>query len=477
MKIMKDYNLIKSVLLGVLVVGFFACDETTMDSIDQNPNAPTDVTISLLLPQTTISTIHGIAGGAGARYSSKFVEHVANVHVNERQPFDVNAGVWSNIYSTLMDLSLIIEKGSEGGSQEGHFVEVGIAKILYAYTLSVGTDLFGDMPHSEALQGSSNRSPNFDTQENIYDFLQMYLDEAIVDLDRGTLGNINHFDLVFRGDIEMWKKTAFALKARLYNRLSNIDPEGSAMNSLEALANSYTSEAESFIFDGYLSGSTNDNPWTSRQKSQQGYAVSTTFLDVINEFNDPEFIDPRVEIWLTRIEGEFVGAPPGTAQSDVSHILYSPPSTQTVLYDEAPQPVLTYDELKFIEAEAHFRLGNLSDANTAYEEAVIAACRRAGLTEEQVEMYVSQGDVFPGESELALDHIILQKYISLWMFQSLEAYNDVRRTGILQVNDPRGLPLRLPYPPSEINRNSNAPTHITNVSIYEIPVWWALGGN
>ena len=105
--------------------------------------------------------------------------------------------------------------------------------------------------------------------------------------------------------------------------------------------------------------------------------------------------------------------------------------------------------------------------------AVLAACRRAGITEEEINAYVSQGTVFPGEGGLTLDHIIRQKNISFWMFQSLEAYNDQRRTGIPEMNDPRGTPLRLPYPPSEVNRNPNTPSNINDVTIYEIPVWWA----
>src|SRR5690606_29756422 len=121
---------------------------------------------------------------------------------------------------------------SEGGSEEGQYTAAGIAKILYAYTLSVGTDFFGEMPHTEALQGSLNRAPAFDDQETIYSFLQQILDEAIADLDRVSVGGIERIDLIFRGDTEMWKKTAYGLKARLSNRLSNINPESSANEAL-----------------------------------------------------------------------------------------------------------------------------------------------------------------------------------------------------------------------------------------------------
>jgi len=466
-------NWIVCLKLVLLICLFSACDDATMDSINKNPNAPEEVTISLLLPQVTISTIHGVAGNGSGEYASLFVEHAANVHVNERQPFDVNSGIWNRIYSTLKDASIIIEQGSDGGSQEGHYAEVGIAKILYTYTLSVGTDLFGSMPHSDALKGSENRTPSFDDQEDIYTFMQLYLDEAIDDLNSGTVGNLANFDLIFSGDIEMWKKTAYALKARLYNRLSNLDPAGSANNALSALTQAFATEDEGFVFDGYLAGSTNDNPWTEWQKAENGYAVSETIIEVINSFNEPGYVDPRADLWFTRINGEIIGAPPGIAESDVSHTTYSAPSNETVLYDEAPQPMITYDEMKFIEAEAHLRLGNSSEANEAYEEAVRAAVNRAGISVEETEIYVSQGEVYPGEAELDLEDIILQKYISFWMFQSLEAYNDIRRTGVLELKDPRGLPLRLAYPPSEINRNPNTPSNINDITIYEVPVWWA----
>ncbi len=460
--------------LGLLISLLLSCSDDTLDAINENPNEPTDVPIAALLPQATVSTIAGVAGDGAGEYAPYFVEHTANVHPNVRRPELVNDDVWNSTYNTLMDLQTIIEKGSEGGDEEGFYSAVGVAKVLYAYALSVGTDFFGEMPHSEALQGSVNRAPAFDEQETIYAFLQQRLDEAIADLNReSAVGDLAQIDLVYQGDTELWIKTAYALKARLYNRLSNVDPEQSARNALDAINQSFTSPEENFVFEGYLTGLTNDNPWAAVQKSQQTYAVGTTFIELMDSFTEPDFTDPRAERWFTTIEGEFVGAPPGEALTDQEHVLYSAPSDE-VLYDAAPQPLLTYDELKFIEAEAQLRLGNAADAYAAYQEAVRAALARAEVAEEDAGAYVNQSTVFPGADGLTLEHIIGQKNISFWLFQSIEAYNDYRRTGIPNtLSDPRGTPLRLAYPPSEINRNSNAPDNINDVTIYEIPVWWA----
>lgn len=465
-------NTFKHILL-IIILCNFSCSEDKFDEINKNQNSPTDVPISLLLPHVIVNTISGVAGDGAGEYASFFVEHATNVHINQRRPNNVNSTVWSRIYSNLNDLKTIVEKGSAGGNEDGQYFAVGIAKILYSYTLSIGTDLFGAMPHTEALDGSLNRTPIFDSQQEIYTFIQQYLDEAIDDLNKPSLSNYSNEDLIFNGNSEMWKKTAYSLKARLYNRLSNIDAQSSAQNALSALQAGFSNESESFTFDGYLPGNTNDNPWTGWQKQEQTYAVSRTFIDLVAEFSEGGSEDPRAELWFTRINGEFVGAPSGEAESDLTHTTYSAPSTETVLYDEAPQPLITYDELKFIEAEAQLRLNNRSAANAAYEEAVIAALKRVGINNGAIDDYTSQTVVFPGENGLTLEHIIKQKNISFWMFQSLEAYNDQRRTGIPGMNDPGGTPLRLPYPPSEVNRNANTPSEINDVTIYEISVWWA----
>ncbi len=468
---MKNIILKKCLWMGIVSCLFMSCSDDILDEINKSPNVPTDVPISLLLPQAITSTITGIAGGGIGEYSSFFVEHTTNVHLNPKMPYDINSYVWTNIYATLNDLKIIIDKGSVGGTEEGKFFEVGIAKIMYAYTLSIGTDFFDDMPHSKALQGSLDRTPDFDDQETIYAFLQSILDEAVIDINKGSLGDVERIDLIFQGDPEMWVKTAYALKARLYNRLSNIDAESSVINTLDALAKAYTSEDEGLIFDLYITGSANDNPWAGWQKNEDIYAVSKTFVDLLNSYNDSGYADPRAEIWFTKIDNEFVGAPAGESESDLTHVLYSAPS-ENVLFDESPQPLLTYDEMKFIEAEVLFRSGTIAEANAAYEEAVRSACKRSGISETDINAYVNQGKVFPGESGLTLDHIIEQKYISFWMFQSIEAYNDFRRTGIPQMNDPRGTPLRLAYPPTEISRNPNTPSDINDITIYDISIWW-----
>src|SRR5690606_4179436 len=102
-----------------------------------------------------------------------FVEHTTGVHgqlEGADKRTEINSTMvnnsWNTIYADfLSDLEAIIERGSAGGAEEGAFTSVGIAKVLKAFGFSVATDLWGEVPFSEALKGSENRTPAFDSQE------------------------------------------------------------------------------------------------------------------------------------------------------------------------------------------------------------------------------------------------------------------------------------------------------------------------
>lgn len=176
----------------------------------------------------------------------------------------------------------------------------------------------------------------------------------------------------------------------------------------------------------------------------------------MNHYTDTPFSDPRMERWFSKIDESFVGAPPNNTITDPAHIRFSAPSTQYILYDRAPQLLIRYSELKFIEAECNWRLGNASKSNEAYEIAVREALTEREIPESQIAFFVNESSVLPGAENLTLQHIMEQKWISFWLFQSIEAYSDVRRTGYPEMKSGR-FPLRIPYPDSERSRNPHAP--------------------
>lgn len=457
----------KSIALLLLVsIIVSSCSDDIMDKIDTNPNTPTAVNVRLLLPHTISSVVYGVAGNFTVRQISFNMEHTANVSVNNVfDPFFINETLWQNGFIALNDIKVLMEYADRDNLQ---FYK-GIGQVLQVYTISMLTDVYGDIPFSEALQGSNIRNPKFDSQESIYNEMFRILDDAISNLSSNSVDNPGNTDLIFNGNRTLWLKSAYALQARLHNRLSRIDGTESASAALSAISNSFANASEGLVFSKYQTGTAHDNPWTGFQKAQRVFAISESLINHFNNVSGNIFDDPRAVKWFNQIDGNFVGAPVDNAPADPNFIRFSSPTVQNVLADDAPQPLIRFDELMFIKAEAHLRLGQNEQALAAFRDAITANMRINNIPQQEINSYLSKLNV----QNLTLNDIISQKYISFFMFNPVEAFNDWRRTGFPQLTSQTRQVLRLPYPNTEANRNPNTPTEINEATIYSIPVWWA----
>jgi hypothetical protein len=460
------------VITGILSVGIFhSCSDDKFDEIGTNPNSPTEVPIKLLMPQVVVETAFAVAGTDLAWYSSVFVEHTTGVHgqletADKRTAINSTIGnnSWNSLYAgALTDLKIIAERGSDGGTEEGHWNAVGIAKVLMAYNYSVATDLWGEVPFSEALQVRENRTPVFDAQQDVYTGMLDLLDEAIADLGKESVSSVGTSDFYYNGDADSWIKAAYALKARFYNHLSKKDPSGSANDVLTSVAASFEDNSESMIFDSFTTDATGEHPWFQELNDRSHHAVSTTIFDIITDLGDP-----RGDLWFGTVGGAVVPAPNGTAFTDQGGNIYSRASG-TYLTATSPLPIITYDEIKFLEAEANLRLNNRPEAYAAYLAGIEAAMERAEVDDDDIVDYLAKGSIAVGESNLTMEDIITQKYIAFWLFQPIEAYNDYRRTEIPTLNNPVAPPPnRFPYPQDEVAANPNVPARTI-----QNKVWWA----
>jgi hypothetical protein len=213
--------------------------------------------------------------------------------------------------------------------------------------------------------------------------------------------------------------------------------------------------------------------------------ISSGVVDAMKEYLEPNedvLADPRANIWFTKINNRIVTPPTSRANTDVTlnGTFYSKP-----LYLQnrtSPLPILTFAELKFIEAEAQLRMGDRAKAYTAYEAALRSALAQSAifnpavaLTTAQINAYLARPKVLMGSTRVTLKDIILQKYIHLFVFQSQEAYNDIRRTALLKLTDPDGTAKRFPYPGDEMTRNANAPQFSSIETVYQTSarLFWA----
>ena len=472
---MKKYVSIFSVLLLMLYT--FSCSDEIMDEIDTDPNNPTDVPISMLMSGCTAATPYWVTGTTLAWYSSIFIEHTCGAHGQMRDAdrrANINSQLGENswafqIYPRLLpDLKIIVEKGSTGGSEEGKWIDVGIAKVLQAYTFLASTDTWGRIPYSQATQGADNRKPAYDTQESIYTAAMALLDDAISDLQKDNISATAGEDYIYGGDPDAWIIAAYSLKARYANRLSKIDPTGSAANALAAAANGFTSSLDDFTFDNWANDLGHENTWFQEENERRHHAVSVTFYDILDEVNDP-----RIPLFITQVNGEYVPAQNGTSEEDQAGTLYSRMS-DNVINATAPLPIMTYAELKFIEAECHLRKASpdATAALAAYSEGLDAALLQAGVDSAAMEAYLAQAEVLPTDAaSLTMDMIYRQKYIHLWPYGAVEAFAEWRRTGYPTLTNPFEAPRRFPYPQNEISGNAD---NVPDVTPYN-GVWWDDG--
>lgn len=476
----------KLILLWCTGLWFIGCSDSELDTIDQNPNLVREVPLSAQLPNVIIAYNQQIVGGDAAIMAGYASE--GNAYALGINPYDAfplfNFEAWNNGYLLLTDLAVMKSQAIE----EEAWAYAGIADLFKVLTVSNLTDLYGAIPYSEALDPNIN-APNFDSPEIIYADLFTILNTASENLRR-PVGNIapENDDFIFNGNIGLWQKTVEALRARLLMRLVNVQADN-AETALDAIDNAFMSGDEDFTLGIYTDIIQNANPLATPEIIQPRTSVGTGIISVMETFTGDGNLanDPRAALWFTvplAATDGFVPAPNGTAMEDFQNPmgdLYSKPIF--LQSASAPFPMLTFTEQLFIKAEAEFRLGNRQQAYATYLEAIRTALNKATgfdtdaapIDQGMMDAYIASPGVAIGAENLTMDAIIGQKLIYLYQFQTIEMYNDIRRTGVLEATNPKGRANQFTYPDSELNRNPNVPTSVTALSIFDdgTKLFWA----
>jgi hypothetical protein len=141
--------------------------------------------------------------------------------------------------------------------------------------------------------------------------------------------------------------------------------------------------------------------------------------------------------------------------------------------DAAPLTILTFAEVKFIEAEAAFRDNNKALAYTAYQAGIKASMDKLGVPAADATKYITA--VSKGQASLTRLDIFREKYVVTYL--NSEAWNDVRRFDYKYKDFklPVGAVLgdkfirRVAYPAEEITENgSNVPAEVP----LSTELWW-----
>jgi len=469
-----------------LALGVSACDND-LTSINQNPNGPTDVAAEYLFPQGVTSVVATLRGtGFDMTMTSLWAQHYAKIQYVDEDRYDIRPGSidawWSGLYSGgLQDLKQAVDKATAANKPN----QVAASQIMRTWTFGVMTDLWGDIPYSEANAGDAadgTTTPKYDRQQDIYTGMFATLKDASDKITAGGAG-FGNADPIYDGDMARWKKFANSLRARYAMRLSKRDPTAARAQLTAALAAGvFTSNDDGAALT--WSAEPNVAPIYNNAKTRDDHRVSKTLVDTLKSLSDPRLAVYAQCTAVSAAAGgcDYIGVPNGlTSPAAIALGLTKTSKIGKVFHAaQAPSWLMDYAEVLFIQAEAAQRGWTAGNAATLYNAGIAASLSQNGVSASAIAAYVAQPKV-AYSAATGLTQIALQKWIALYG-QGSEAWAEYRRTGVpsLKAGPAAILPTvarRLTYPLSEQSFNKaarDAAIATQGADALTTRVWWDM---
>lgn len=504
----------KEIILAIAILFAAAGCTENFDELEKDPVAlSANPAGQLTFTQLCMSGDGYYQWRANLIYSGGFVQHYAGAwNVTEygtrfKKNDDYATAIWRNGYANeLKNVVDILEKTSGDPAAVNMNAVAKIMKVMVAQRL---TDLYGDIPYSEAGLGFSKGivTPKYDTQEEVYMAFFSELDEAYNQLNAG--GGTVRGDLFYNGDIAKWKKLANTLRLRLGMRLSEIKPAEAEKQVKAALLNGvFESNLDNCIMK-HLDATFNDNPAAIDFRgnglayafvgNEHGDHFSSLVIDYLRDNADPRLTmlaTPKTSSSITGMGGQpvqpgeklYEGVRPGTFRWDAPGGATAASGIQSY-FKEKTTPFLhvSYSETQLLLAEAAYR-GWITGVPAAeyYKRGVEAGIKQLSIygapsaNQTEIDTYLNAKPLVAGTEK---EQIATQLWIT-YIFNSIEAYSNWRRTGfpqLLPITNPDSetggvVPTRLYYPNDEMQKNETnymeALSRMGGKNEWTNKVWW-----
>ena len=447
-------SMTKWLAAAALLVGGTACNKD-LTSINNNPNGPVSVPAPSLLSQVIQSALRQYHAdnfsGGDVRNGGLWVQFYSEVQYRDEDKYIIRSGVDGGfgLYNgALEDCQRMIVQGT--ATNNPNWSAVG--RIMKSYMFSEMTDAMGDLPYSQALKADTNFTPTYDTQQQIYTGLLADLATANSEINPALIGFASG-DILYGGDMTLWRKYANSLRLRLALHLTNVDATTGKAQAAAAVAAGVFADNSDNAMLMYLASSPNQNPvYTNvHVANRDDFGMSKTLIDSLLSWNDPrlpfyaQLNKDATPIYEGLPNGLNDGAgPPISSISRIGAMWRETPN--------APLPMMTYSEVLFLEAEAAQRGWIAGNAATLYNAAITASMQQYGISAAAIATYLAQPRVVYSAAT-GLTQIAYQKWLSLFM-NGQEAWTEVRRTGVPHLlPGPNAvltsIPERMPYADAE----------------------------
>jgi hypothetical protein len=471
----------KFALIVLLVLATLSGCKKHLVDVNRNPNAPESADPQFLLSNVIYQSAKNNAE-EGWKNGNLLAQHTSNIEFFPIDRYDVgtNTELWNATYRLLNDVAAIRASPVTNNGYKG------VALILGATLTSLLTDLWSDVPYTEAIKGRSAGifSPVYDKQEDIYTGpagIIASLDQAAAMLT--TSNDIINGDILYKGDLKKWVRLANSLKVRYLLRISKKRPVSDQLRALLAGKMLLRGNGDNAVIP-FLTAA--PNQWFLINEREGRYAdvrMSKTSETILTGLRDA-----RTGVFFKATSASsaagtpaYKGLPNGLSRQSQNAYNFNDISLVGKLFRDDLQgvsaPIMTYAELQFLLAEAALKGYIAGNATTYYEEGIAASHAYYGLPV-PAGYSSSAGVVLDGTGDLP--RIMTQKWISNFM-NGYEAWLDIRRTGFPVITIPKDnlngdiFPVRFRYP--SIEQAANKANYDEAVSrmggdTYNRKGWW-----
>jgi hypothetical protein len=384
-----------------------------------------------------------------------------------------------------------------------------MARILQSYAFLILTDSYGDIPYTEAAKGYTEQIvfPKYDTQQAVFAGIIKELNEATAALD--ATKPVENADVLYGGNIALWKKFANSLLLRVGMRLSKIDATQAQQLAQKAFQGGVMEANADNAFIKHDANYTNGVGALLNSTEANNIYLGAPFVTYLQSTNDPRLkaiavryvgatsgtlqtaaranTDPSVQIGMP------FGFDNGSISSEVtksklaSFYDYSQVDRTRMVKTTAPMFLVTAAQTQLLLAEAAQR-GWITGttAETFYNKGVRLHMEQLASYDANSAVSGASIDAYlkanPYDAGKALEQINTQYWIASFL-NGPEAFANFRRSGLpnLAPNPFPGKGIkgnfirRLTYPNSEISvNNTNVGEAIKRMGADDLDtkVWW-----
>ena len=470
-------KIIKLLSLGFMVLFFATSCQDTLD-INTDPLSASAADPNAVLPFVFTQYSNRFETELGSRMTDvpQYFQFCFNSPQQGNTSIFLTGNTWGMYYTQVLgNLALVEADAIEGG--EGFSNVEAIAKIFKAKSYYELTSIWEKVPFSQALDGVNFPSPVFDDQQDILLGAVDILDEAMALIDKlpESTFDVSTGDLIYGGDMDLWRRWANSLKIRILMLVRNRDTSVDA--ALVAALSENVIETNAQVAQlRYPGGPGGENAFQAIITAFWGpagnevytyHAPGAPFFNLLKDSGDPRFDllihDPNEggpapqAVYAGENDNLYAAISNAAIRGDLPHIMFTPAEIDFYQAELAMLGVISGDP------QEHFQNGltnilsywggDIPGATETIDPAVIA-------------------DYVANYGDITMQDIHEQLYLEGFM-RPIVGWNTVRRTNVPEMAEVPGTSIssilkRFTYPPDETASNLNTPANV----LTDVPMWF-----